>query len=187
MRLERHNFDAEYIRRLVSGDPDTERHFTRYFGELLVLKLRSRLRSPAQVEDARQETFVRVLSTLKQKGGLTSAESLGAFVNGVCNNVLFEMYRANARTTGLDDEYDEVSTSPSADVNLAAGEEREEVQAALNSLPEREQLLLKWLFFDERDKNDICRELQIDRGYLRVLVHRAKAHFRERFALLASR
>ena len=99
MRLERHNFDAEYIRRLVSGDPETEHHFTRYFGELLVLKLRSRLRSPAQVEDARQETFVRVLATLKQKGGLASAESLGAFVNGVCNNVLFEMYRANARTT----------------------------------------------------------------------------------------
>jgi RNA polymerase sigma-70 factor, ECF subfamily len=187
VRLERHNFDADYIRRLVAGDPETERHFTRYFGELLVLKLRSRLRSPAQVEDARQETFVRVLTTLKQKGGLASAESLGAFVNGVCNNVLFEMYRANARTTALDEEYDEPSANPSADVNLAAGEEREEVQAALKSLPEREQLLLKWLFFDERDKNEICRELQIDRGYLRVLVHRAKAHFRERFALLAAR
>ena len=187
MRLERHNFDVEYIRRLVSGDAETEQHFTRYFGELLVLKLRSRLRSPAQMEDARQETFVRVLSTLKQKGGLASAESLGAFVNGVCNNVLFEMYRANTRTTALDEEYDEASTSPSVDLSLASAEEREEVRAALKSLPEREQLLLKWLFFDERDKNDICRELQIDRGYLRVLVHRAKAHFRERFALLSSR
>ena len=40
---------------------------------------------------------------------------------------------------------------------------------------------------DERDKNDICRDLQIDRGYLRVLVHRAKAHFRERLALHSSR
>ena len=187
MRLERHHFAAEYIRRLVAGDADTERHFTRYFGELLVLKLRSRLRSPAQVEDARQETFVRVLSTLKQKGGLASAESLGAFVNGVCNNVLFEMYRANARTTALEEDYDEASASPSADLGLVAAEEREEIDAALKSLPEREQLLLKWLFFDERDKNDICRDLQIDRGYLRVLVHRAKAHFRERLALHSSR
>ena len=50
---------------------------------------------------------MRVLSTLKEKGGLASAESLGAFVNGVCNNVLFEMYRANARTTPLEEEYDE--------------------------------------------------------------------------------
>ncbi len=187
MRLERHNFDAEYIRRLVAGDAETERHFTRYFGELLALKLRSRLRSPSQVEDARQETFVRVLSTLKQKGGLASAESLGAFVNGVCNNVLFEMYRANARTTALDEGYDEASPRTSADVDLMAGEERAEVQEALQSLPERERLLLKWLFFDERDKDEICRELQIDRSYLRVLLHRAKGHFRERFVLLSSR
>jgi RNA polymerase sigma-70 factor (ECF subfamily) len=187
VRLERHNFDAEYIRRLVAGDAETERHFTSYFGELLVLKLRSRLRSPSQAEDARQETFVRVLSTLKQKGGLASAESLGAFVNGVCNNVLFEMYRANARTTPLEEEYDEASSSLPADFTLVADEEREEVRAALNSLPEREQLVLRWVFFDERDKNDICRDLQIDRAYLRVLVHRAKARFREQFALLSSR
>ena len=187
MRLERHNFDAEYIRRLVAGDPETERHFTSYFGELLVLKLRSRLRSPAQAEDARQETFVRVLSTLKKKGGLASAESLGAFVNGVCNNVLFEMYRANARTTPLEDEYDEASSNLPADSTLVADEDREEVRAALSSLPEREQLVLKWVFFDERDKDDICRDLQIDRAYLRVLVHRAKARFREHFAQLSSR
>ena len=183
MRLERHNFDAEYIRRLVAGDAETERHFTSYFGELLVLKLRSRLRSPAQAEDARQETFVRVLTTLKEKGGLASAESLGAFVNGVCNNVLFEMYRANARTTALDDEYDDISSGVLADSSLVADEEREEVRAALETLPEREQLVLRWLFFDERDKNDICRELQIDRAYLRVLVHRAKNRLRERFVL----
>jgi CHAT domain-containing protein len=38
--------------RLKSGDPETEAHFTRYFRELLLIKLRSRLRSPAAVEDA---------------------------------------------------------------------------------------------------------------------------------------
>jgi RNA polymerase sigma-70 factor, ECF subfamily len=185
--LARYNFDAEYVRRLVAGDAETELHFTRYFGELLTMKLRSRLRSPAQVEDARQETFVRVLATLKQKGGLASAESLGAFVNGVCNNVLFEMYRANARTTELDEEYDEMSLTPSSDVTLIAGEERGDIQKALAELPTREQQLLQWLFFDERDKDEICRELQIDRGYLRVLLHRAKNHFKERFVSLSAR
>ena len=187
MPLQRHNFDAEYVGRLVAGDAETELHFTRYFGELLAMKLRSRLRSAAQVEDARQETFVRVLATLKQKGGLASPESLGAFVNGVCNNVLFEMYRANARTTELDEEYDEMSLTPSSDASLIAGEERADVKKALDELPLREQQLLKWLFFDERDKDDICRELQIDRGYLRVLVHRAKNQFKERFVSLSSR
>jgi RNA polymerase sigma-70 factor (ECF subfamily) len=181
VRLPRHHFDAEYVRALVAGDAEVERHFTQYFGELLVLKLRRRLRSPAQVDDARQETFVRVLSALKQKGGLAAAESLGAFVNGVCNNVLFEMYRANRRTTGLDEEYDGTSSRPLADAEIIAAEERAGVQAALEALPEREQLLLKWLFYDERDKDEICRELKIERGYLRVLLHRAKGRFREQF------
>ena len=78
-----YSFDRQYLERLIAEDPDTERHFTEYFGSLLSLKLRSKLRSPAQVEDARQETFARVLITLKQKKGLASAESLGAFVNSV--------------------------------------------------------------------------------------------------------
>ena len=186
MRLERFQFDAEYVRRLVSGDPDTERHFTRYFGELLALKLRPRLRSPAQIEDARQETFARVLTTLRTRGGLVSAESLGAFVNGVCNNVLFEMYRANTRTSPLDEQYDEADDRASPDADLIAGEERERVRQALESLPQRERDLLTWLFFEERDKDEICRELQIDRNYLRVLLHRAKRQFRDKFVVVTS-
>jgi RNA polymerase sigma-70 factor (ECF subfamily) len=47
-------------------------------------------------------------------------------------------------------------------------------------LPDREKKLLTWLFFDERDKDEICQEMNIDRNYLRVLLHRAKAQFRER-------
>src|ERR1044071_10272839 len=75
-----YSFDGQYVERLIAGDPETERHFTEYFGDLLTLKLRSRLRSPALAEDARQETFVRVLTALKQKGSLANPESLGAFV-----------------------------------------------------------------------------------------------------------
>jgi len=33
-RLPRHEFDRAYLERLIAGDPDTEAHFTRYFGDL---------------------------------------------------------------------------------------------------------------------------------------------------------
>jgi|SRR5580765_2290271 len=149
----------------------------------MTLKLRLRLRSPALVEDARQETFVRVLTSLKRKRGLDHAETLGAFVNSVCNNVVFEMYRSGARTAPLPDEYDAVDCrKPAVDSALAAGEEQALVKTALDGLPQKDRELLHWLFFEERDKDDICRQLKIDRGYLRVLLHRAKARFRERFA-----
>jgi hypothetical protein len=35
--------------------------------------------------------------------------------------------------------------------------------------------------FEGRDKDEVCRELNVDRGYLRVLLHRAKARFRTGF------
>jgi RNA polymerase sigma-70 factor (ECF subfamily) len=179
LQLHRYEFDQGYIDRLLAGDPDTEQHFARYFGDLLTMKLRSRLRSPALVEDARQETFRRVLTTLKQKGGLATAESLGAFVNGVCNNVLFEFYRAGSRIQPLAEDHDEPDTRPtSPEVGIMADEERGRVRQALSRLNDKDKNILRWLFFEERDKDEICRELNVDRNYLRVLVHRAKTQFR---------
>jgi RNA polymerase sigma-70 factor, ECF subfamily len=181
-RLPRHEFDRPYLERLIAGDPETERHFTRYFGDLLSLKLRSRLRSREQIEDAKQETFARVLTSLKRKSGVKSPEALGAFVNSVCNNVVFEMYRSGSRTVALEEDFDAADDrQPGADSAIAAGESRERVRAALVALPQKERDLLTWLFFEGRDKDQVCRDLDVDRDYLRVLLHRAKNRFREQF------
>ncbi|MGE0592196.1 MAG: RNA polymerase sigma factor [Vicinamibacterales bacterium] len=183
-REQRFQFDRAYIDRLTAGDPDTEQHFTRYFGQLLTIKLRSRLRSPALIEDARQETFARVLLTLRRKGGVTSAEGFGAFVNSVCNNVLFEAYRSEGRVTPLDEDNHAEPADPagSAEESVLEDESRARVHRALATLPQRERDLIRWLFFEERDKDEICAELNVDRNYLRVLLHRAKARFRASLA-----
>ncbi len=177
----RHAFDSAYISRLVAEDPLTERHFTQYFGELLSLKLRGRLSSPAAIEDVRQETFVRVLTTLKQRGGLDRPETLGAFVNSVCNNVLFELYRSEKRNIPVDEDAPEPTDQAALDAEAVVmrEESRERVRRALKALPPKEQDLLRWLFLEDRDKDDICRLLKIDRGYLRVLLFRAKLRLRD--------
>jgi RNA polymerase sigma-70 factor (ECF subfamily) len=177
----RFEFDSDYVERLAAGDAEIERHFTRYFSDLLTLKLRSRLGSRTLVEDATQEVFVRVLTTLREKGGLASAGSLGAFVNGVCNNVLFETYRAESRRRQHvpDDDVERVEPGPSAEADLATADDQVRVRQALCALPEKDQRLLRALFFDDRDKDEICRTLGVDRGHLRVLLHRAKARFRD--------
>ena len=181
-RLPRYEFDREYVARLIAEEPETEQHFTRYFGDLLTLKLRAKLRSAAQVEDAKQETFVRVLATVKRKGGIESPEALGAFVNSVCNNVLFETYRSGSRVTLLEEGHDEPDgRQESAELTLMAAEQRSRVREVLAELPPKDQELLRLLFFEERDKDEVCRALDVDRNYLRVLLHRAKTHFKERF------
>jgi RNA polymerase sigma-70 factor (ECF subfamily) len=182
-RLPRHEFDRAYLERLTAGDPETERHFTRYFGDLLSLKLRARLRSREQIEDAKQETFARVLTSLKRKSGVKTPEALGAFVNSVCNNVVFEIYRSGTRTVPLEEDFDAADErQPGPDSAITASEDRERVRAALLALPQKERDLLTWLFFEGREKDQVCRELGVDRDYLRVLLHRAKNRFREQLA-----
>ena len=176
-------FDAAYIERLRSGDQAAEEHFVRYFSELILLKLRSRLRSPQAIEDVRQETFARTLMLLRSDKGIRQAERLGPLVNSICNNVLFEQYRAAGRVDPLEDETAAVltTTAPDALTTMIAGETRTRVQTVLSTLSERDRTVLRAVFLEERDKDDICREMGVNRDYIRVLLHRAKNSFRKAY------
>jgi len=176
--LERYSFDAEYVARLKDGDPSTQRHFIRYFGDLLSIKLRSRVRSQHLVEEARQETFLRVLAAL-QRGALDRPERLGAFVNSVCNNVIFELFRAETRNPALAEDAPEPSDQrPSPEAGFAERQRRELVRQALEELPAKDRELIRQVFLEERDKDEVCKDFRVDREYLRVLLHRAKIRFR---------
>jgi RNA polymerase sigma-70 factor (ECF subfamily) len=179
-----YEFDDEYVRRLRDGDRWTEDHFVRYFNELLLIKLRSRLRSIEQIDDVRQEVFVRVMRTLRTAEGVRDGRKLGAFVNSVCNNVLLETYRSGKRTDQLDDaSYAEVADkSIGADEALATTETRARVRKILDQLQPRDAQILRALFLEDRDKDEICSAFGVDRNYLRVLVHRAKEKFRGEYA-----
>jgi RNA polymerase sigma-70 factor (ECF subfamily) len=180
----RYEFDADYVARLTAGDESTERHFTEYFGRLLAIKLRARLRSAAQIDDVIQETFLRVLTTLRSKGGLQSAGGLGAFVNSVCNNILFETYRAQTKqqNTVPDTELPLESPTASVESSLIGESERALVRRVIATLPSKDRHLLRLVFFEERDKDEICRRMGVDRQYLRVLLHRARNRFRQALA-----
>jgi len=175
-------FDQEYLRLLTEGDPLTERHFVSYFSELIRMKLRSKLRSAHLVEEVRQETFLRVLNTLRRKNGLQHPERLGAYVNSVCNNVMLESLRAETRTNSYGaEDFDAVDSRADAESELVTEERKKLVRRVLAGLPPKERELLRMIFLEELDKEDVCRQLNVNREYLRVLIHRAKECFRTRF------
>jgi RNA polymerase sigma-70 factor (ECF subfamily) len=173
-------FDASYVNKLRAGDAPTEQHFVTYFSELILLKLRPRLRNQEQIEDVKQETFSRTFSLIRSEGGLRHAERLGPLVNSICNNVLMEQYRSSSRVETLEDEAVErlVETRPNALNMVISDDTRRVVRHVLNGLGERDRSLLQAVFLEERDKDEVCTELGVDRDYLRVLLHRAKASFR---------
>jgi len=174
-------FDAAYLERLRSGDARTEEHFVSYFGELIQLKLRSRLNSREAIEDVRQETFVRVLVLVRSADGLREPDRLGAFVNSVCNHVLLEHYRSKGKTESFldsDTEATLVNHAPSALSLLETKDAQRIVRQILKELTDKDRHLLQSVLLEERDKDEVCAELGITRDYLRVLVHRAKQSFK---------
>jgi RNA polymerase sigma-70 factor (ECF subfamily) len=177
------SFDAAYIENLRAGDRVTQEHFVAYFTALLQLKLRSRLRSPQAIEDVRQETFARVLKALGTDGSLRQPERLGAFVNTVCNNVLFEHYRSTSRSDSLDEEgQPELPAKGASALDVASSKQiTVKVREVLLEMPLRDRALLKAVFLDERDRDEVCREFGVDREYLRVLLYRAKKEFKVEF------
>lgn len=182
MSMQFQDFDGSYVDRLRSGDRSTQEHFVAYFGELIRLKLGKRLRSIAAIEDVQQETFARVLRVLTKKG-IHQPERLGAFVNSVCNNVLHEHYRSAFRETPAEDGFVDALPDPAIGVvdAIATRELQQEVRRILDELSERDCRLIKALFLEDRDKDEVCHDLGVDRQYLRVLMHRAKQSFKAHY------
>jgi RNA polymerase sigma-70 factor (ECF subfamily) len=178
--LQFQTFTSEYVKGLTKGDLETERHFVAYFAELLRIKLRKTLCSPQAVDDIRQETFLRVLNVLRQKNGLANPEKLGAFVNGVCRNVLIEYYRSVSRHgPSSEPVLDVAGPGPDPEAKCVNEERKRGVREILEQLPARDRKILRLVFMEEKEKAEVCRICDVDRGYLRVLLHRAKNRFRE--------
>ena len=172
-------FDKVYVERLRDGDPSTEDHFVAYFEQLLRIKLRARTLTSDKVEDLRQETFIRVIAALRREGGIRQPERFGAFVNSICNNVLLEHYRSSAKNQPMEDAHLDIPDKIlDLEGMLVTKQSRERVRHILQEMPQRDRDLLRAIFLEEKEKDDICQEFGVDRDYLRVLVHRAKDKFK---------
>ena len=169
------------MERLLARHEETEAHFTKYFGELLRIKLRARLRSAEMIEDVRQETFLRVFRALRD-GSVQHPERIGAFVNAVCNNVLLEHLRSRDRhMPPPDDNIDYPDAAPTPDELAVSEERRQQVQKILAELPDKDRALIRAVFLMDEDKDEVCRRFHVDREYLRVLLHRARLKMRQQF------
>jgi RNA polymerase sigma-70 factor (ECF subfamily) len=176
-----HQFDASYISKLEAHDGGVEAHVALYFSKFMTGSLRRRAASAERINDIRQETFARVLTAVHSDQGIRRPECFGAFVASVCRNVLYESYRDD-RFEPIDDMPPQLAgASYSPDAQYMAAESQRHVRRVLRQMQGEAEMLLRAVYLEERDRDEVCRELGISRGYLRVLLHRAKQQFRARF------
>ena len=174
----RQEFDAAYIERLKSGDQATAEHFTFYFESLLQVKLRRRGWSGHDIEDMCQETFLRVIRKLRSEG-IEHPECIGGFVNSVCNNVMRELCRAHTKHPSVDASENEPIDGAIDMEGLLINDERKKfVLLLLAEMPGIESRVLRMIYLEETEREEICQRLNIGRDYLRVVLHRALTRFK---------
>lgn len=172
-------FNKAYVDQLRNGNPATERHFSAYFEKLLQIKLRARGIGSDKVDDLKQDTFIRVIASVRKEGGVRQPERFGAFVNSTCNNVLLEYYRSLGKNQQMDDTHEEIPDKVTNLEGMMVSKQcSEQVRNILLGLPARDRELLRAVFLQEKDKDTVCRDFGVDRNYLRVLLHRAKDKFK---------
>jgi RNA polymerase sigma factor (sigma-70 family) len=172
-------FDESYLAALRAENPDVQNHLISCFSTPVRIKLRARLRSPELVDDAFQETFLRIFSYFRAGKTLNNPASLPGFVHGMSHNIALEFLRAHTRQDQLPEHHQgPVDSSLDPQRQMVTEERKAMVRRLLKELPEKDGRLLQRVFLDEEDKDTVCREFHVDRGYLRMLLFRARQRFR---------
>src|SRR6202050_3288418 len=129
----------------------------------------------ADVDDLVQESLVRFFRA-EQRQLIRNTEEFGAFLNGVCRNVILEYRRRVKREPNVDPDIPipDLGVRPDAEIF----EMRDAIDNGLNELAERDRVILRSLYLEGREKEDICREWGMTDAQFRVVLFRAKERFR---------
>jgi RNA polymerase sigma-70 factor, ECF subfamily len=152
--------------------------------ERLRLKLRYKVlyhvgHNCADVDDLVQETLSRFIRAA-QKDQIRNTDEFGAFINGVCRNVILEYRRRLKREPTLDEDIEipDVGVRPDADIL----EMRDAIDSVLAELADRDRAILRELYLDGKEKDEICVEWKMSDAQFRVVLFRAKERFRKVYA-----
>ena len=129
----------------------------------------------AEVDDLVQETLARFLRA-EQRRQIRNTDEFGAFLNGVCRNVILEYRRRMRREPNIDPELPipDAGVRPEAEIL----ELRDAIDRGLEELGERDREILSSLYLEGREKDEICRQWGMTDAQFRVVLFRAKERFR---------
>jgi len=130
------------------------------------------------VDDIVQETLTRFV-TATRDGRIRNSAAGGAFVNGICRNVISEYRRRNLREEPMPEVVPESApkTIPEADLF----ELRQAIATGLEQLSERDRRILRAFYLEEKSKEEILKHTGLTDENFRVVLCRAKERFRAIF------
>jgi RNA polymerase sigma-70 factor (ECF subfamily) len=127
------------------------------------------------VDDIVQETFRRLLVADADRK-IQNPAAIGAFVHGICRNVISEYRRKNLRNEQMPDVVPEPAARALPESELF--ELRQAIAHGLDQLSERDRMVLRAFYLEEKPKDEILRQMGITDENFRVVLFRAKERFR---------
>jgi RNA polymerase sigma-70 factor, ECF subfamily len=67
------------------------------------------------------------------------------------------------------------------DGSLINAQSKKMVAEILDGLTSKDREILRLVFFEEAERQEVCKKLGVEADYLRVLLHRAKARFEQAY------
>lgn len=119
--------------------------------------------------------MIRFLSSVRN-GKLESLDSVGAYLNGICQNVILEYRRRWARDGGDAPDNGERADPHVSEMDLF--EMREAIALGLRELSDRDRQILRAFYLEERPKSEILAMMGLTDENFRVALCRAKERFR---------
>jgi RNA polymerase sigma factor (sigma-70 family) len=175
--------DVRLVEEIRGGASDAESAlYEKFSARVYYLALRE-LRSPADAEDARAETFLRVLQAVRGDA-LQSPQALSSFVLSTTRNVIREQHRQNRRTEQIDEvelDRDDKFARHQAFSDPAV---KTAIERAIKRLKPREQQFLRMYYYEETSPDEIARVLGIKPERVRLIKSRALKSFREQYERL---
>jgi RNA polymerase sigma-70 factor, ECF subfamily len=127
------------------------------------------------VDDIVQETLARFM--LAERGEkILNPAAAGAFLNGICRNVVLEYWRRNVREDPMPETIREPESSGMADADHF--ELREAISRGMDQLSPRDAHVLRSFYLEEKSKEEILSECGMTDQNFRVVLCRAKERFR---------
>lgn len=168
------------VRQAASGDQQAFADlFSRYY-ETVYNYCLWMCRDPAQAADVTQETFIQAYKNLGQLG---PPWNFRAWLYRMARNRFVDHLRAERETETLDDEQAIPTDHPDPESHVSQAERARHIRRIIERLPDQHREALTLREFGDLSYEEIAETMGISLSYVRVLLHRARALFRQHYTL----
>lgn len=127
------------------------------------------------VDDIVQESLARFMTAAREEKIMNPA-AVGAFLNGICRNVILEYRRRIMREDPMPEVVPEPADQAIGDADLL--ELRQAIRQGLAQLSPRDRSILRSFYLEEKSKEEILIDFRMSDQNFRVVLCRAKERFR---------